>query len=323
LCAQFFANTSCVLRTKTTKTKARHGARGEVKGVPAIHDHGVASVSEASAIVRLRHLGVLGWPAHASLRSALAGHDGLWGYRKALVTTLLLLLPTRAAAWTGVFVYADWTSDYRFYGMSSSAREPTEQGGIHWIAPDNFYAGVFASGVRFADFRHTNYETDVYAGRHFYFDNNDLNLELLYSLFPNQAGHAFYKPPPFVFPTYNFFESSAELSHKFGALTLSAKLIVSPSYGSNTGVMGGADVAVTYQFADWLSVDGRVGRQWIERGTDRTHWELGATATKRFGAKSIALDVRGYGTDLGRAECFGRNWCGPALVVKLTAGTAL
>ena len=120
----------------------------------------------------------------------------------AAILLFLFLGEAQADGWRGVFAYVDWTSDYRFYGMSSSNREPIEQGGLHWLLPNNFYVGVFASGVRFQDFRNTSYETDFYGGRHFYFDSNDLNLELLYSVFPNQAGHASYKPPDYVFPTF-------------------------------------------------------------------------------------------------------------------------
>ena len=241
----------------------------------------------------------------------------------AAILLFLFLGEAQADGWRGVFAYVDWTSDYRFYGMSSSNREPIEQGGLHWLLPNNFYVGVFASGVRFQDFRNTSYETDFYGGRHFYFDSNDLNLELLYSVFPNQAGHASYKPPDYVFPTYNFTEGSAEFSHKIGALTLSGKAMFSPAYGSHTGIMSGADGAVSYTIRDWLSADARVGRQWIERGVDRTHWEAGVTATWRVERYSLALDLREFGTDLGRARCFGRNWCGPALVVKATYGVAL
>jgi uncharacterized protein (TIGR02001 family) len=194
---------------------------------------------------------------------------------------------------------------------------------LHWILPDNFYLGVFASGVRFEDFRNTSYELDFYGGHHFYFGDDDLNLELLYSAFPNQAGHAFYKPPGFHFATYNFSEASAELNHKIGAMTLSGKLIFSPAYGSGTGVMGGADAAAGYAILSWLSADGRVGRQWIEHGTDRTHWEAGVTATWRWRTQNIALDLRYYGTDLARAQCFGQNWCGPGAVAKVTYGIAL
>ena len=234
-----------------------------------------------------------------------------------------LVRAAHADGWTGVYAYIDETTDYRFYGMSSSNREPAIQGGLHWILPGGFYLGVFTSQVRFQDFRHTDYEIDLYGGRHFQIAANDLNLEMLYSEFPDQAAHAFYKPRFFVFPTYNFYESSAELSHPIGHLTLSGKLIFSPAYGSHTGIMVGTDGAASYALTSWFTADARVGRQWIRRGIDRTHWEAGTTATWRWRTQSLALDLRYYGTDLGRAQCFGKNWCRPSGVAKLTYGIAL
>jgi uncharacterized protein (TIGR02001 family) len=242
---------------------------------------------------------------------------------RAIAALLVSACAAHASDWTGVYAYADWASDYRFFGVSSSNRQPALQGGLHAILPDDFYLGVFTSQVRFKDFRNTSYEADFYGGRHFIFDANDLNLELLYSTFPNQAGHAFYKPSGYIFPTYNFVELSAELSRKFDALTLSGKVLFSPAYGSGTGILWSAHGAASYAIRDWLAMDFGVGRQWIERGIDRTHWEAGTTATWRWRTQSVALDLRYYGTDLGRAQCFGMNWCGPAAVAKVTYGVAL
>ena len=45
------------------------------------------------------------------------------------VAYLLLSTATHASDWTGVYTYVDWTTDYRFYGMSSSNRQPIFQGG--------------------------------------------------------------------------------------------------------------------------------------------------------------------------------------------------
>ena len=118
-----------------------------------------------------------------------------------------------ASDWGHLYGYVDWTNDYRFYGMSSSNRQPAVQAGLHWAMPDDFYAGIFVSGVRFRDFRNSNYETDFYGGRHVYFDGNDLNLELLYSAFPDTAGHPSYEAPGVIYPNYNFFEGSAELTY--------------------------------------------------------------------------------------------------------------
>ena len=125
----------------------------------------------------------------------------------------------RASDWGHLYGYVDWTSDYRFYGASSSNRQPTVQGGLHWAAAGQLYAGVFVTGVRFNDFRNTSYETDFYVGRHFIFDSNDLNLELLYGAFPDTAGHPSYAAPGVIFPSYNFFEAAAEMTHTFGALS--------------------------------------------------------------------------------------------------------
>jgi uncharacterized protein (TIGR02001 family) len=242
---------------------------------------------------------------------------------RAAVLLFLFSSEARASDWRGVFAYVDWTSDYRFYGISESNREPAIQGGLHWLLPDRFYVGIFSSGVRFKDFRNTSYEIDFYGGRHFLFGSNDLNVELLYSIFPNQSAHAFYRPPSYIFPTYNFFETSAELSYKMDRLTLSGKAVFSPAYGSHTGLMGDLDGAASYAIADWLSADVRVGRQWVQRGIDRTHWEVGATATWRIKTQEVALDLRYFGTDLSRLQCFGQNWCGPSLMVKATYGLAL
>ena len=239
------------------------------------------------------------------------------------ICVFVITTHAHAEQWRGVFVYVDWTSDYRFYGVSESNREPVEQGGMHWILPQGFYLGLFASGVRFKDFRNTSYEIDLYGGRHFAFGSYDLNVEFLYSAFPNQAAHAFYRPRTYVFPTYNFAEASGELTHRVGAFTISAKANFSPAYGSHSGVMADVDGAASYAFRDWLSTDLRVGRQWIARGIDRTHWEVGGTGTWRVSTQSLALDLRYFGTDLGRAQCFGQRWCGPSLVAKVTYGLAI
>ena len=246
--------------------------------------------------------------------------------RLGFCTTFLCLAACHAWAqdWQGLYVYFDWTSDYRFYGVSESNREPIEQGGVHVSLPKRFYVGVFTSGVRFEDFRNTSYELDVYGGRHFDVASDDLNVEVLYSAFPNQSGHASYRPQSFVFPTYNFAEASAELSHKIGSVTWAAKAAFSPAYGSHKGVMGDLDGDANYAIRSWLAIDFRLGRQWIAKGFDRTHWEIGATATWRpFEAQSLALDLRYYGTDLGRAQCFGTTWCGPSVGFKATYGIAI
>jgi uncharacterized protein (TIGR02001 family) len=234
-----------------------------------------------------------------------------------LIATVLAILSTtaRAGDWGHVYGYVDWTSDYRFYGASESDRHATEQGGLHWVMPDNFYAGVFVTGVDFRDFRNTSYEVDVYGGRHVYFGNNDLNLELLYSVDPDTAGHPTYAPVGTIFPTYNFFEAAAELMHSFGALSLGAKFIAEPRPASHGGLLWSINGEANYAITDWLKATATFGHQWAATVPESNHWDIGMTATWR---KQWAFDLRYYGSDIRKINCYGTNWCEPAVVAKVT-----
>ena len=98
--------------------------------------------------------------------------------RVVLLVVACLLLPGTcgrafaAANWGALYAYVDWTSEYRFYGLSESNRQPAVQAGLHWTGPENFYAGIFVSRVNFRDFRKTSVEADLYAGRHFDFEGH-------------------------------------------------------------------------------------------------------------------------------------------------------
>lgn len=245
--------------------------------------------------------------------------------RLVFAAALCAASPACAADLGFVYVYADVTNDYRFEGISSSAREPSEQLGLHWGAPDNFYAGVLVSMVRFHDYRGTHYETDFYGGRHFFFDNNDLNLEVLYFAYPDSAGHPSYAPHGVIYPTYDAFETSAALTHSFRALQLSGKVVWSPSYGSHTGASWEIDGGAAYWIAPWLSANANLGRQWISRFVDRTHFDAGATVDwpSPKSPQQWSLDLRYYATDQGPAHCYSTNWCAAAFVAKVTYGIAL
>jgi uncharacterized protein (TIGR02001 family) len=234
-----------------------------------------------------------------------------------LIATVLMVLSGTALAqdWGHHYGYVDWTSDYRFYGASESDRHPTVQGGLHWAMPDNYYAGVFVTGVDFRDFRHTSYEVDVYGGRHFIFGHNDLNLELLYSDDPDTAGHPSYALPGAIYPTYNFMEASADLTRSFGTLNLGAKVIVEPRPESHGGLLWSMNGEASYDITDWLKATGTFGHQWAATVPESNHWDVGMTATWR---RQWALDVRYYGSDITRVNCYNTNWCEPAVVAKVT-----
>jgi uncharacterized protein (TIGR02001 family) len=246
------------------------------------------------------------------------------GYRRGRVRVMtaaaalaagLGVTPAAAGEWGNLYGYVDWASDYRFYGASESDRHAVEQGGLHWAAPDDFYAGVFVTGVDPKDFRNTSYEVDLYAGKHFRFDADDLNLEALYSFDPDIAGHPSYAPPGVILPTYNFFSVSAELTHSFGAFDVGGKVILEPRPDSHRGLLWSVNASASYAVTDWLKASLNAGHQEEALGVTSNHWDIGATATWRL---QWALDLRYYGTDISRANCYGTNWCEPAVVAKVT-----
>ena len=232
----------------------------------------------------------------------------------AVATALALLSKTaHAQDWGHLYGYVDWTSDYRFYGVSESDRHAAEQGGLHWSMPDDFYLGVFVSGVDFRDFRHTSYEVDLYAGRHFHFDGTDLNVELLYGVDPDTAGHPSYAPPGVILPTYNFFEFAPELTHTFGAFSFGAKVIAEPRPRSHGGNVWSINPEMGFAPNDWLKASATFGHQWAR--FESNHWDIGLTATWR---RQWAFDLRYYDSDISRANCYHTNWCERALVAKVT-----
>ena len=235
------------------------------------------------------------------------------------IIVLVLASGTSAQAaddWGALYGYVAWTSDYRFYGLSESNRQPAVQAGLHWVAPENFYAGIFVSRVNFRDFRKTSVETDFYAGRHFTFDANELNLQLLTGLYPDSAGHPSYAAPGVILPTYNFVEATATLTHTFAnKLSVSGKLLGEPSFNAAKPAAWSVIGSANYPVRGWLAVSANVGHQWASAALGRTYWDLGMTATHEW---QWALDLRYFGSDAGRSHCFHTNWCGSALVLKVT-----
>jgi uncharacterized protein (TIGR02001 family) len=236
----------------------------------------------------------------------------------ALLGFFISIVRAEAMDWGHFYVLLAATSDDRYYGFSRSDRKPMIQGDLHWQMPDDFYLGIFGTGARYRDGRNTSYELDFYGGKHFEIDGSDLNLGLLYATFPNSTGYADYVGPYYIFPTYNFVEGSAELSHTFGKLTVSGKLVTSPAYSSGVGPMWDVDGAVKYALTNWLSIGGGAGHQWMERIPNRTHWDFGATATWLTDFGRWQFDLRYHATDVSIADCYNTNWCAPAVVGTIT-----
>ena len=231
--------------------------------------------------------------------------------RRLLIALAGALLAAQTAqaqsSWGGIFTSVNLASDYRYQGVSSSDGNPVTQASIYWWRPDNFYAGVFLSEVDFDDPGHTSYEVDLYGGRHFDLNGKKtrVTLEGMFTAFPDEHVYG---------PTYNFVQAKLAARHTEDRLTLGAVASYVPEASYGSGVAWRAEGEAAYALTPNLAVKGGVGRRWIERGYDRTYWNLGAVTTW----KTLALDVRYVDTDLSRAECGGRDWCAPAVVGTLT-----
>jgi uncharacterized protein (TIGR02001 family) len=205
----------------------------------------------------------------------------------------------------GVYLAVTGLSDYRYDGFSESDRAPTLQTTIHYFRSDGWYTGAVLTGVNFKDTPRTSLETDIYGGRHVPVGTFDLNLQLLYTAFPDKTARG---------PTYNFVEPQVELTRSLRRLTLKVQIGWSPEYSGHTGEAWHLKGTATYALTSWLALSGRFGRLWIENGESRTHGEIGATATWRH----FSVDVRYSGADLNSSQCSYTNWCSPGATASVT-----
>lgn len=224
---------------------------------------------------------------------------------------LLLNLAAAPALADGIFSSVSLTSDYRYQGVSNSDNHAAVQGNVHHFRDDGWYLGLFATQVDFNDFG-TSYELDVYAGKNLKLDaKTELKLDAMYTAFPDNRTPG---------PTYNFWQGKVALTRKEGPLTLIGLTSYVPraSYGSGEAwrIEGEAGYALTPH----LTLKALAGRRWIERGSDRTYWSLGAATTW----KHLTFEVRYQDTNLSKARCgFNPDICGAALTGTVTANLPL
>lgn len=243
-----------------------------------------------------------------SLAFSHARPRGLW------IALAAAILPAQAAqaqpqapsSWGGIFTSVFLTSDYRYQGVSSSNANPATQLSVYWWRPDNFYAGAFTSEVDFDDPGHTSYEVDLYAGRHLDLNQKKTRVtaEAMFTAFPDEHVYG---------PTYNFVQLKLAARHTQDRLTLGAVTSYVPQASYGSGVAWRVEGEAAYALTPNLTLNAGIGRRWIERGQDRSYWNLGATAKW----KTLSLGVRYEDTDLSRAECGYRDWCAPAIVGTL------
>lgn len=198
----------------------------------------------------------------------------------------LLGLSVGTPCWAQSQPEVSWTvgvaSDYVFRGYSQTDKAAQVFGSIDVTAGD-FYAGIWASNVDFAD--STDGEIDLYAGYRSEHQGFEIDLGLVAYVYPSQPDGA----------DYDYVEMKAAASRAIGPVTVGAALFWSPNYF-------GEDETATYVEAtasvspatDW-TVSGAIGHQALDVFGDYANWNLGAAYDV---SENVAIDVRYNDTDL-------------------------
>lgn len=230
---------------------------------------------------------------------------------RAAGTAATLMLSASAAAADDqpaarLYTTVSVASEHRFDGSSASNRKPVGQASVYLWRRDKLYAGMFVTGVDYGYAGSPSVEVDLYAGRHFNVGRaTRVSVQALYSLYPDRSGPG---------PTYDFLQFSAKVQRQAGKLAVTGAVDLTPhgSFGAGQGWRVSAEAA--HPVTGWLTVSGRVAHREAHRGPPRNAWDLGATARRG----PVSLDLRYYATSLERAQCYGTDWCEPAVVGKLS-----
>lgn len=139
------------------------------------------------------------------------------------------------------------TTDYVFRGVSQTDGAPTVSGGFDW-ASDDFYAGVWASGVDFGD--GTSTEVDFYGGWTPSVGVFDLDLGVIYYVYPDAPDN----------PEQNYVEIYAGASTTLADLVeVGASVAYSPEYYLEDGESIYTSFSAGVPLGDMFAVDATVG----------------------------------------------------------------
>lgn len=191
-------------------------------------------------------------------------------------------------------------SDYRFRGISQTAKRPAVQGGFDIAHESGLYAGVWASNISWLSDGNSAVsapiEMDIYGG---------WKKALTPDWTVDVGGLQYYYPG--TYPSDGFyarphtFELYAALSWKTLTLKYSHALTrlfgqVNPMTGQDTDGSGYLDLTGTYDTGFWgLGLVGHVGRQWVRNysAASYTDWKIGLTKDlgKNFTASLSYIDT--------------------------------
>ncbi len=200
------------------------------------------------------------------------------------------------------------TSDYVFRGLSQSKEGPAIQGGVEYQHEVGAYIGMWASNVDFNDGDEAQVELDGYVGyRTAITDDLSADVGAIYYGYPGADSNLDYDYWEF----YAAAEYGIPLGMKTGAgfdvdkATIGASFSYSPEFFAKSGSAYYAKATAGVPFANGITIDGHLGKQWIEDNNtfllpDYMDWSLGIAYAlpKQFEVKLQYVD-----TNLDEKDC--------------------
>jgi uncharacterized protein (TIGR02001 family) len=246
-----------------------------------------------------------------------------------------------APAWGPFTAGATLTSDYRFRGLSQSARGAAAQGWVQYDTASGVFFNVWASTIDFDDQStyDSSVEVDLTVGySREVMENTTAGIKAVYYWYPDADTPSGLHPSGLPFRDYDYLELLASIEHDFGKAAVSGEVAWSPDYFGETGdafsLKGGVSIPLMESLGFMGAVTGsaNLGYQWIDRniqitvpglidpgffGTDDyLYFDFGVSA----GWEIFTIDLRWVDTDLETSDCFlGTDWCDGGVVLTLTA----
>lgn len=190
-------------------------------------------------------------------------------------------------------------TDYVFRGFSQTNEDPAIQGGFDYGHASGFYAGVWASNVKFNEnaalppaqaVDEANIEVDLYAGYvHEFAQGVSAEVGGIYYAYPGATSGL----------DYDFVEVVAGVSKSFEDVALSPSVglkgYYSPEFFGKTGKSwywnGAVDVSLPYEIGGVVTL----GYSDIQDGARYWDWKVGVS---RAVYGPVAVDLAYYGTDV-------------------------
>lgn len=210
-------------------------------------------------------------------------------------------------------------SDYVFRGISNTDGDPAVQGSLDYEHEMGFYAGVWASNVKFREnagedavdtVQEATIEIDYYAGFASEFEFGlSWDIGALFYTYPGSEGDL----------DYNYWEATGALGYAFEEVTLEpelgAEVYYSPDYFGSSGDATYAAGTLGLSLPRDFGLNFSIGKQWFKDDSDLNYadWKVGITKA----LWGFDLEVAYTDTNLSKSDCDDDNICDNRVVFSV------